>query len=232
MIKLLKKFYSHIIPLRIRNIVLHVILKRGCTDPETIFLAHVRRIKALSASPIVCAEVGVDKGTTTREVVALLESGDQLDLYDRDTCYLFKNRLQNIPNGLKVNYLANTSRLFDSYAWTLANEVKVSKAGRVEEKYDLIFLDGAHVFHVDAAATCFLKELLKVGGIIIFSDMTWTVAESFSTNTRRNRKLFPEVQLKACHVSLIVDTLVRTDNRFEEIDSEDPDCSIFRRVAV
>lgn len=232
MIKFFKKKYSSIVPLRIRNIILHRVLQRGCTAPETIFPNYVEKLKASSTRPFICAEVGVDKGVTTREVVALLESGDRLDLYDRDSCALFQNRLQILPIGVEVNYLANTCHLFDSYAWTLANEVKVSEAGSIEGTYDLIFLDGAHVFHVDAAATCYLKEMLKVGGIIIFSDMTWTSAESFSSEQRRNRKMYSETQLKARHVSLIVDTLVRTDKRFEELESEDWDCSVFRRTSA
>lgn len=224
-----KKVYSKVVPLSVRNMIFHRLLKRGCSDPEEIFVSQVAKLKASSKMPIVCAEVGVDKGSTTKEVLTLLGSGDQLDLYDRDSSSLFQNKLQSIPSGVTVNYFPNTSYSNDSYGWTLGNIVK--EAGSFQMQYDIIFLDGAHVFNVDAAATCYLKEMLKLGGIIIFSDMTWTMAESYTMNNRRNRKAYPETHLKARHVSLIVDSLVRTDKRFEELESEDPDASIFRRIS-
>jgi hypothetical protein len=79
--------------------------------------------------------------------------------------------------------------------------------------------------------------MLKPGGYIIFSDMTWSLEESFSCNTRKNRAKYTNEQMTTRHVSLIVDTLARTDKRFKEIHinnysirNDDNDESVFEKL--
>lgn len=231
LLRILKKIYSTVVPLKVRNIVFHRILKRGCTEAELIFVEHVEKLKSKSMDPIICAEIGVDKGFTTREVLGLLSSGDQFDLFDREASVLFQKRIKDVPDGVTLNYFSNSNYPADSYAWTLAKKRKegaeLSDSNLI---YDIIFLDGAHTFHIDATATCYLKEMLKIGGTILFSDMSWKISESYTANTRRARKMYPKEQLETPHIELIVDTLVRNDKRFKELDSSDPDVSVFERV--
>ena len=153
----------------------HRVLKRGCSEPEEIFLDHYKRLIESGRGKLHIAEIGVDKGATTREILKLMRSGDRLDLYDRDNCSLFVKGIENIPEGVQVNFYSCSNKRKDSYAWTLAEGIELDSDGAIKPKYDLVFLDGAHVFDVDAPATAYLKELLKVGGIIIFSDMNFSL---------------------------------------------------------
>ena len=89
---MIKWLYRNIVPLKIRAVIYHRYLNGGCRLPEPIFVEHVEKLKLIGQNKIRCAEVGVDKGSTTRAVLELLEANDQIDLYDRESSPLFRNR--------------------------------------------------------------------------------------------------------------------------------------------
>ena len=153
--------------------------------PSSHFIEVVSKILKDSKGPIRIAEIGVDRGATTREVAKLLRPGDIYDLFDREDCTLFKN-LQSLVNSsqCEINIHSNSRKLFDSYAWSLSkiSFEAMSKAPGVGV-WDAIYLDGAHTFSVDAPATCVLKEMVKTSGYLIFDDVKWSLASSPTMNT-------------------------------------------------
>ncbi len=104
-----------------------------------------------------------------------------------------------------------------------------NQSGNQNGIWDLIYLDGSHNYLVDGMATIYLKQLLKVNGIIIFDDMKWTL--SVSSNKKTN-KFYTDEQIKTPHVSLIVNTLLRTDKRFEELSDSNSERAIFKKLKI
>lgn len=199
-------------------------------NPSSHFIEIVSKIIKDSKGSVRIAEIGVDRGATTLEIAKLLRPGDVYDLFDREDCTLFKN-LQVLVDAsyCKINIYGNTRKMFDSYAWTLAKismEVCFKGDGGV---WDAIYLDGAHTFPVDAPVACVLKEMVKVGGYLVFDDVKWSLASSPTMNTPAVRSLYTDEQMDARHVEMIVDLFMRTDIRFVELTTRQERRAVFVR---
>jgi hypothetical protein len=184
-----------------------------------------------SMSPVRIAEIGVDRGATSREIAKLLRPGDIYDLFDREDCTLFRNIDQLLASSsCIINIHGNTRKIFDSYAWSLANfSIKTCGEANRTGVWDAIYLDGAHTFQVDGPATCVLKEMVKTGGYLVFDDVKWSLASSPTMNTSAVREFYTSEQMEAQHVSLILDLFMRTDSRFAELTERNEKRSVFIR---
>ena len=200
----------------------------------------LRRVKASASGPVVAAEIGVGVGATTIDLVRTLGGTGELHLFDRET--LVRDliaELEELPETAGVTLVdhGNSRKLFDGYAWVLANMARdLASAGKSVEIFDFVYLDGAHSFHHDAPACAILKRMLKPGGYLVLDDMKWTFNSSPSMNpTKRSdvRESYTDEQLSVPHVGLIADVLLRPDEEFEEIsltDNDDPGRAVFQRV--
>ena len=200
--------------------------------PSTHFIEVISKVVEGSKGPIRIAEIGVDRGATTWEVAKLLRGGDVYDLFDREDCALFK-KLQELVNisQCSINVHGNTRKIFDSYAWSLARIFMEALAkGECGEIYDAVYLDGAHTFPVDAPAACVLKEMVKVGGYLVFDDMRWSLRSSPTMNTPAVAELYTDEQMEAAHVEMIVNLFLRTDARFTELTGKNERRATFIRT--
>lgn len=198
--------------------------------PSTHFVDLVSKIVSSSADPIRVAEIGVDRGATTIEIARVLREFDQLDLFDYERCTLFKQIGALRANSLcQIRTHPNSSAIYDSYAWTLGKiYLENLKTDKTPTLWDAVYLDGAHTFPVDAPATYCLKEMVKIGGFIVFDDMQWSLLTSPTCNTPEMRERFTDEQMAARHVEMVVKMFMRSDNRF----SEETDVSDLRSIFV
>lgn len=98
--------------------------------------------------------------------------------------------------------------------------------------FDLAYLDGGHVFHLDASAACILKELCTPGGYIIFDDYNWSLQKSPTQNPNANPLTFEhydEDQINTAHVELICKSLMDTDPRYQLVDIKN-NSAIYKRL--
>jgi hypothetical protein len=97
--------------------------------------------------------------------------------------------------------------------------------------FHLAYIDGGHVFHLDAPAACVLKELCKPGGYMLFDDWNWSIAKSSSLNPSVKPKileLYDDEQIKVSHVQLVCKIVMDTDSRFKFLGI-DKDTAVYRR---
>lgn len=173
------------------------------------------------------AEIGIYNGHTSEGFARYLNGQGQLHLYDYD--YKVAAVLQRLEQaGYKnVRGFPNSSKLLDSYNWTLMNVLRESS----EPIYDYVFLDGAHTWNLDALAFFLVDRLLKVGGYLDFDDYDWSLEKSPYLNPiafPRTAKQYTKEQVAAEQVRLVIDLLVRRDPRYEEVLKN----KIFRKVAA
>lgn len=177
-------------------------------------LAIVKSFKENGRS-INVAEVGVDIGATSEAVVRLLGKEDAYYMFDFKTVTSkLKDKLSK-TTSTKIFEFGNSSRMHDSYNWSLAN---LWKGLEYKELFDVVYLDGAHTFVHDGLACCILKSMLKKGGVLLFDDLYWTIWTSPSVNPTVNpkmKKLYTEEQMKTRQVQLVVDMFMKTDKNFE-----------------
>jgi predicted O-methyltransferase YrrM len=162
------------------------------------------------------AEVGVYKGHTAARIADLLGGDGEIHLFD------YADRVEPVAQALRAaghaNVVAhpNSRRLLDSYNWSLMRVLEQRGAG----VFDYVFLDGAHTWAHDALAFALADRLLAPGGYVDFDDYRWSLRASPSMNPQafpEVERLYTDEQIDARQVALVVDLLVRTDPRYEEV---------------
>jgi hypothetical protein len=160
------------------------------------------------------AEFGIYRADTARNVA---------ERFPNATLYLFDfheaiskaaTKLGQFPN--KIYYYGNTQRYHDSYNWNLMKIIEENPSGGL---FDYCFLDGAHTFSVDALNYFLCERLLKPGGHIDFDDYEWRLRGS-SLDPSKVPSIalqYTDEQIDAFQVKMIVDGLVRTSGRYEEV---------------
>ena len=160
------------------------------------------------------AEIGIGIGATTLEILKRLSDKDFYYMFD------FQKTVDELFEDIKdskcsIKKYGNTSKLWDSYCWTLADFYLNEMSSK--NIFDLAYLDGAHTLFHDAPACCVLKELVKVGGYLILDDVKWSYARSPTMNP----KIYPVIlekmtdeQINIPHIELILKLFLDTDKRF------------------
>jgi predicted O-methyltransferase YrrM len=170
------------------------------------------------------AEIGVYRGDTAERIAQVLGGEGEIHLFDyADRVEPVAARLRAAGHG-NVCAHGNSRRLLDSYNWSLMAVL----AEHPDPAFDYVFIDGAHTWAHDALAFVLADRLLVRGGYIDFDDYGWTLASSPSMNP----VAFPEVealytneQIATRQVALVVDLLVRRDERYEEVVAD----KVFRK---
>ncbi|MGI8948588.1 MAG: class I SAM-dependent methyltransferase [Ornithinimicrobium sp.] len=165
----------------------------------------------------VVAEIGVYEGATSAGIARVLAERDgELHLFDfQDRVEAVIDRLAG-PEYAPVIGHGNTRKIMDSYNWTLGRLL----AEPAPPAFDYVFLDGAHLWGIDALAFFLADRLLSVGGIIDFDDFDWSLAASETMNPSvfpATADLHTQEQIESRQVALVVDLVVRSDPRYEEI---------------
>jgi predicted O-methyltransferase YrrM len=173
------------------------------------------------------AEIGIYEGATSQGIAEVLaERGGELHLFDfEDRVAAVAARLAPIE-GVEIVAHGNSRKIMDSYNWTLGSLLD----GPEPRRFDYVFIDGAHLWGIDALTFFLADRLLEVGGIMDFDDYVWSLALSATMNPEVlpvTGEIHTEEQIEAHQVALIVERLVRTDPRYEEIVAD----KIFRKVA-
>jgi predicted O-methyltransferase YrrM len=173
------------------------------------------------------AEIGIYEGATSEGIAKVLaERAGELHLFDfEDRVEAVARRLDPI-SGCRIVGHGNSRKIMDSYNWTLGRLLDQTQP----RKFDYVFLDGAHLWGIDALTFFLADRLLEVGGIMDFDDYIWSLALSTTMNPEVlpiTAEIHTEEQIEAHQVALIVERLVRTDPRYEEIIAD----KVFRKVA-
>jgi predicted O-methyltransferase YrrM len=169
-----------------------------------------------SVQPACIAEIGIYEGATSIELAQALGEDGWLHLFDfEDRVSAVQARLADLGFTRVVAH-GNSAKALDSYNWSLMRLLR----DHDEPIFDYVFLDGAHVWHLDALAFLLVDRLLRPGGHIDFDDYAWSIAASPTMAPNVNlpsAELYTEEQMQEQHVRLIVDLLVRRDDRFVEV---------------
>ncbi len=223
--------------------MIELINSDGCetiSRPSEELLQILKRKLDSTSEPLDVAEIGVGIGATSVEIVRTMNGCGRLYLFDFiDKVNNLKKDLDGVSfaNGLRIEAHGNSRQRYNSYAWTLSKLLQSAVvSGDTLGLFDVVFLDGAHTFHHDAAACAVLKELVRENGFIVFDDMYWSFSKSSTMNPTKNPAIkedYTDEQLVQPHVEIIVDCLMRTDPRFKQIflsDTKLPYRPIFQKI--
>jgi len=180
-----------------------------------------------STNARVVAEIGIYEGATSEGLARVLADRDgELHLFD------FDDRVEAVTERLRRLGFArviphgNSRKLMDSYNWSLGRLL----ADPAPPRFDYVFIDGAHLWGLDALTFFLADRLLAVGGHMDFDDYDWSLAASQTMNPEvlpETAELHTAEQIETPQVAMVVDLLVRPDPRYVEVV---PD-KVFRKLA-
>jgi len=224
--KIVKKLINTL-PVNVKNTL---IPNKGNINPSLDFLNYIQLAKSNKKIPLRIAEIGVDKGSSSMKALEILDNADTLDLYDRSSCEFFIN-IENIKTDVNLNIFSCTDKEYDSYFWEIA---RLYKKNPVKEIYDVIYLDGAHVYTIDGPTLPLLIQMMKPGGYLILDDIDWTLAKSPTCNTKENRAKFSTEQMKTPHMALLEELFLENNKEFIKLKNLDTNHlrSIYQKLRI
>ena len=123
-----------------------------------------------------CLELGFAHGVGTVWIAAALQElgGGKVVSVDNETAYKRKPSAAELTERAGLQDYVELHYDESSYNWHLHNHWDEY----LSTKFDLIFLDGAHSWEVDALAFLLGAQILNVGGWFVFDDVYWSYGSS------------------------------------------------------
>jgi predicted O-methyltransferase YrrM len=94
---------------------------------------------------------------------------------------------------------------YSSYTWRLRAFLRMDPP----PEFDLIYLDGGHLWEPDALAFVLAEQMLRPGGMLIFDDLNWTFGQSPHWSDAEAVRNMPADERDTPHVREIFDLLVK-----------------------
>lgn len=198
------------------------------SKPDTVVLSYLDLVLKDNPEPTVY-EIGVGIGATTLPMMKRLDHRGQVFLFSR------QHDLDALVADLRDMGYSNMNGRWGSPNNTYSGYHFEMARAYVEEAlppFDLAYIDGGHVFHLDGPATCILKELCKPGGYMVFDDWAWSLAKSPTLNPGKRpetQRDYDPLQIEASHVQLVCKAFMDRDARFEFIELVD-NSAVYRRL--
>jgi SAM-dependent methyltransferase len=197
------------------------------STPDPIVMEKLREICTYRSRPVFY-EIGVGVGATTLDVAKLFANAGQIVLfsYEAEVAELSSDLRKLGYTNVDSNW-GSPNKTFSGYHFQLAK-------GYINKQlpmFDVAYLDGGHVFHLDAPAAVVLKELCNPGGYILIDDWNWSLGKSPTLKPAvrpQTAEEYDREQIEECHLQLVCKIVMDTDSRFEFMGVQS-DTAIYRR---
>ena len=156
-------------------------------------------------------ELGFNHGVSTCYAAAAIASQGEgrVVTVDRQQTAAYEPNLEIFLTRLGLRHLVTPFYEYSTYNWRLHEFLRMNP----RPIFDLVFLDGGHLFEPDALAFLLSEMLVRPGGHFIFDDINWSLASS-ATAGKAQFTFSPE-EIEAKQVREIVDVLVRPHPNIE-----------------
>ncbi|MBN1498120.1 MAG: class I SAM-dependent methyltransferase [Spirochaetes bacterium] len=189
------------------------------SKPDSTVLRYLDLVMKSNDNPVYY-EIGVGIGATTLPVAEKLNNKGKIILLSRE--HHVKELAEDLAERGFANIdssMGNPLKTYSGYHFELAMGALEKKL----PKFDLAYIDGGHVFHLDAPATCILKELCRPNAYMIFDDYNWSLAKSPTLRPSKRPDTLKEYdlrQIEACHVMMVCKIFMDVDSRFKFLGFE------------
>jgi len=199
------------------------------STPDRTVLALLQKCLSRHQDPVYY-EIGIGIGATAVEVARALNNRGSMLLFSHE------HHVRELTGDLAALGYTNVNeqwgspnKTYSGYHFELAYGFS---RGELPE-FDLAYVDGGHVYHLDAPAACVLKELCKPGGYMVFDDWSWSLGKSPTQNPQQQPSTgvnYDARQIAECHVQLVCKTVMDTDARYR-FEGLEADSAVYQRVS-
>ena len=159
-----------------------------------------------------CLELGVAHGVGSTWIAAALDEigGGRLVAIDNESALQREPRADQLLERAGLRHLVELHYRPHSYNWHLLNCFADYK-----EKFDFIFLDGAHNYEIDGCALYFIRRILRDGGWLLLDDLDWTYESSPALRGTAAVQAMPDDMRTKPHMRMLWENTVLTDPSFD-----------------
>ena len=183
------------------------------SKPDEIALSYLDDVLSTVTSPNV-AEIGVGVGATSVEIAKKLANNGTFFLFSRqDHVVELADDLSELGYKNINSDWGSPNKLFSGYHFELARAVS---SGAINS-LDYVYLDGGHLFHLDAPTVCLIKEILAPGGYLVMDDWNWSLEKSPTLNPEakpETSKLYDQNQIETSHVKMVANLFLDNDPNY------------------
>ncbi len=175
-------------------------------------------------------ELGFAYGKATAIIAAVLNTMgrghvDTVDLEIPTRKHFNDPSIEETLSKLELTDYVSVYRESHTYNWWLKKKLQErTQNNRILPLYDLVFIDGAHNWTIDTCAFFLSDRLLKPGGTLLLDDLLYNYydrnvkdgklneleIDSYDPRSRVARVPMSEDELKACHIGLLYEVVVKT----------------------
>lgn len=169
-----------------------------------------RVVAAIIGGNSACADVAQHLlEPTVTEAVYILDAECETQAGNKAGCRMENYKAKAKTHvGVRVIAIEHSHKLKDSYTYSLKKMLRTKPRPQLNYAY----IDGDLEWHRDGFAFILLDKMLDVGGVIEFAGASVLMGDQ-----EGKQDLFTTDQLKAAQVSEVLDLLVRSSGRYEEV---------------
>jgi predicted O-methyltransferase YrrM len=164
-------------------------------------------------------ELGFCHGVSTAYLAGALDQKGKpgkITTIDKPESKLLSPNIDTLLGKLGLAHRVQPIYADHCYTWELLKLLE----RKPRPRFDLIFIDGAHVWKTDALAFFLCDKMLSENGYIIFDDLSWTITRDADPNDRQWSLKYSEEERLTPHIRRVFDLLVKEHPRYGHFREE------------
>jgi predicted O-methyltransferase YrrM len=165
-------------------------------------------------------ELGFYHGVSTVYMAGALKNKSakgKVTTLDRLECQQLSPNVDALARDLGLEEFVNPVYSEESYLW----ELKKLLENIPRPSFDLIFIDGSHLWKTDALAFFLCDKMLNEGGTIVFDDLKWTMGKDADPAANDWVEKYTKEQRNTPQIQNVFDLLVKEHPSYGEFREED-----------
>jgi predicted O-methyltransferase YrrM len=152
-------------------------------------------------------ELGFNWGVSTCYLASAVagEQGGHVITIDLANRVRFYPGVESFLEACGLRHAVTVFYEHTSYTWRLRAFLRMNP----RPEFDLVYLDGGHLWEPDALAFLLAEQMLRPGGMMIFDDLHWTFGASAHWADTEAVRDMPADERETPHVKEIFDLLVK-----------------------
>jgi len=165
-------------------------------------------------------ELGFFHGVSAMYMAAALEekgSDGLITTIDKFNAKELQPNIEDLSNNLGLSAFIKPIYAHNCYTWELLRLLEL----KPRPSFDLIFIDGAHLWKIDGFAFFLCDKLLAENGYLIMDDISWSMSKNSDPNSNEWTEKYSEEEQATNQLQKVFDLLVKEHPSYDDFRIED-----------
>jgi predicted O-methyltransferase YrrM len=165
-------------------------------------------------------ELGFFHGVSSMYIAAALQEkkeGGLITTIDKSSAKELQPNIDELSSRLGLSAFIKPIYAHDCYTWELLQLIDSTP----RPSFDLIFIDGAHLWKTDGFAFFLCDKLLSEDGYLIMDDIGWSMAKNADANSNEWIKKYSAQEQSTNQLSKVFELLIKEHPSYGKFRVED-----------